>query len=63
MVILFAAETSGSETQKNVMFNGFELNTPNIFNQATDPIPAHNDEHVELNSGKFYGRSALRGHF
>ena len=51
VVILFAAETSGSETQKNVMFNGFELNTPNIFNQATDPIPAHNDEHVELNSG------------
>ncbi|MFG6685795.1 T9SS type A sorting domain-containing protein [Mariniflexile sp. HNIBRBA6329] len=50
VVILFAAETSGSETQKNVMFNGFELNTPNIFNQATDPIPAHDDEHVELSS-------------
>lgn len=51
VVILFAAETSGSENIKNVMINGFELNTPNIFNQATNPIPSHNDEHVELNSG------------
>ncbi|WP_281299409.1 T9SS type A sorting domain-containing protein [Flavobacterium limnophilum] len=51
VVILFAAETSGSETNKNVMLNGLELNTPNIYEQATNPIPAHNDEHVELNSG------------
>lgn len=50
VVILFAAERSGTETYKNVMLNGFELNTPNIFNQATDPAPKHNDEHVELNS-------------
>ncbi|MEN3323163.1 T9SS type A sorting domain-containing protein [Mariniflexile soesokkakense] len=51
VVVLFAAETSGTYDFKNVMLNGFELNTPNIFNQATDPIPAHNNEHVELNSG------------
>ncbi|POY40834.1 pectate lyase [Flavobacterium alvei] len=52
VVVLFAAETSGAATViKNVMLNGIELNTPNIFNQATNPIPAHNDEHVELNSG------------
>ncbi|WP_281336092.1 T9SS type A sorting domain-containing protein [Flavobacterium eburneipallidum] len=51
VVILFAAETSGKENVKNVMLNGFELNTPNIFNQATNPIPGHNNEHVELNSG------------
>lgn len=51
VIILFAAETSGTETIKNVMLNGFELNTPNIFNQATDPTPKHNDEHVELSSG------------
>jgi len=50
VVILFAAETSGSEEFKNVMLNGFELNTPNIFYQATEPIPAHNNEHVELSS-------------
>ncbi|WMI66245.1 T9SS type A sorting domain-containing protein [Aestuariibaculum sp. YM273] len=51
VVILFSAETSGDETQKNVMINGIELNTPNIFYQATNPIPSHNNEHVELNSG------------
>jgi hypothetical protein len=51
VVILFAAETSGTETYKNVMLNGFELNTPNIYNQATNPKPSHNNEHVELNSG------------
>lgn len=51
VVVLFSAETSGSEDNKNVLLNGFELNTPNIFFQATEPNPAHNDEHVELNSG------------
>ncbi|MFI1772026.1 T9SS type A sorting domain-containing protein [Thalassobellus citreus] len=51
VVILFAAETSGSENVKNVLINGFELNTPNIFDQATSPIPEHNNEHVELASG------------
>lgn len=50
-IILFAAERSGTETYKNVMLNGFELNTANIFNQATNPSPKHNNEHVELNSG------------
>lgn len=51
VVILFAAETSGSEQYKNVMINGFELNTPNLFYQAKDPVPAHNNEHAELSSG------------
>ncbi|MDR7210909.1 T9SS type A sorting domain-containing protein [Flavobacterium piscis] len=51
VVIVFAAETSGTENIKNIMLNGFELNTPNIFNQATNPVPKHNDEHVELSSG------------
>lgn len=51
VVFLFSAETSGTEDVKNVLINGFELNTPNIFDQATDPIPTLNDEHVELFSG------------
>lgn len=51
VVILFSAETSGSEDVKNVMINGFELNTPNALYQAKDPIPSHNNEHVELTSG------------
>ena len=52
VVVLFAAETSGAiNVLKNVMLNGFELNTANIFNQATNPIPSHNNEHVELTFG------------
>ncbi|MFB9079807.1 T9SS type A sorting domain-containing protein [Flavobacterium procerum] len=51
VVILFAAETSGTETIKNFILNGFELNTPNIAYQATNPNPKHNNEHVEVNSG------------
>ncbi|MGQ7944668.1 T9SS type A sorting domain-containing protein [Flavobacterium sp. WC2509] len=51
VVIVFAAETSGNETYKNVMLNGLELNTSNIALKATTPLPQHNDEHVQLNSG------------
>lgn len=51
VVLLFAAETSGTENVKNFILNGFELNTPNIFYQATNPSPKHNDEHVELTTG------------
>ncbi|MDQ6529340.1 T9SS type A sorting domain-containing protein [Flavobacterium sp. LHD-85] len=51
VVILMAAKTSGTENIKNFIFNGFELNTPNIFYQATNPSPKQNDEHVELTSG------------
>lgn len=51
VIMLFAAETSGTEDVKNVFLNGFELNTPNIFYQATNPIPTHNNEHVELTNG------------
>jgi len=51
VVILMAAETSGTENIKNFILNGFELNTPNIFYQATNPNPKQNDEHVELTSG------------
>ncbi|WP_281234490.1 T9SS type A sorting domain-containing protein [Flavobacterium gelatinilyticum] len=51
VVLLFAAETSGTENVKNFILNGFELNTPNIFHQSTNPLPKHNDEHVELVSG------------
>lgn len=51
VVILIAAETSGTENIKNFILNGFELNTPNIFYQATNPNPKQNNEHVELDSG------------
>lgn len=50
-VITFEAETSGNETQKNIVINGIELNTSNIALKATNPAPWQNDEHVELTSG------------
>lgn len=51
VVILIAAETSGTENVKNFIFNGFELNTPNISHQAINPDPKQNNEHIELTSG------------
>jgi hypothetical protein len=33
------------------MLNGFELNTPNIALQATNPVPADGDEHVDADDG------------
>lgn len=49
--ILFAAETSGSQAIKNVMINGFEIDTPNSTRIAIAPSPADGDEHVNADSG------------
>src|SRR5262245_42046311 len=51
VVILFAAVTSGSQTDKNVCIDGFEIDTPNSKSQATKPAPANADEHVDADSG------------
>ena len=40
VVILFRAQTSSSAANKNVMINGFDLNVPNLANQASNPSPA-----------------------
>ena len=34
------------------MINGFELDTPNVAKQATNPTPADGDEHVDCDSGQ-----------
>ena len=47
IVILYRAETSASVSNKNVYINGFELNTPNVKNQAKDPYPADGDFHTD----------------
>jgi hypothetical protein len=46
--ILFKADVKEGETatNKNVIINGIELDTPNLLNQATEPYPGDNDEHV-----------------
>ncbi|MES2924932.1 MAG: fibronectin type III domain-containing protein [Verrucomicrobiota bacterium] len=51
MVVLIKAETSGSQTSKNVHINGFEIDTPNAKAQANNPVPAHADEHVDADTG------------
>jgi len=51
VVILYKAQTSGSQTMKNVYINGFELNTPNVKEQAKDPYPADGDFHANADAG------------
>jgi hypothetical protein len=51
VVILYKAETSGSQNNKNVYLNGFELNTPNIKNQAKNPTPDDGDTHIDADNG------------
>ncbi|MBN1180997.1 MAG: T9SS type A sorting domain-containing protein [Bacteroidales bacterium] len=51
VVILFAAETSSSATNKNVNINGFEINTLNPKQLASDPFPANWDKHVDGDDG------------
>ena len=51
--ILFAAETNTGSgvTIRNVMINGFEIDTPNAMRVAYSPIPADGDNHANADSG------------
>ena len=51
VVISYRAVTSGSQNMKNVYINGFELNTPNVKNQAKNPSPTDGDLHVNADNG------------
>ena len=51
VTIAYRAVTSGSQNNKNVYINGFELNTPNVKNQAKSPIPTDGDMHVNADAG------------
>jgi hypothetical protein len=51
VVILFRAQSSSSAATKNVMLNGFDLNVPNLADQASQPSPANGDEHVDCDAG------------
>lgn len=39
--------TSNPEIVKQIVINGFEIDTPNLMNQARTPEPKNRDEHVE----------------
>ncbi len=49
--VLFSAETAGTQAIKNVMVNGFEIDTPNSTRIANTPVPADADEHVNADAG------------
>jgi hypothetical protein len=49
--LLFAADTASAATTKNVVINGFEIDTPNSTRTANTPTPADTDEHVDADSG------------
>lgn len=41
--------TTNPDIVKQIVVNGFEIDTPNLMNQARTPEPANRDEHVEIN--------------
>ena len=51
VVIAYRAETSGSQNNKNVYINGFELNTPNVKDQSKNPNPEDGDVHANADNG------------
>jgi hypothetical protein len=40
--------TSSPDVVKQIVINGFEIDTPNLMNQARTPEPKNRDEHVEV---------------
>lgn len=49
--VLFAADTTATANTKNVVLNGFEIDTPNSTRIANTPSPADADEHVDADAG------------
>ncbi len=46
--VLFKPSSDSKATVKNVIINGFELNTPNIKEQARNPLPENGNNHVQI---------------
>ncbi|OQP44888.1 pectate lyase [Niastella yeongjuensis] len=51
VVILYAADLTTSATNRNIIINGLEINTPNAANQARSPQPEHADTHANADNG------------
>lgn len=52
VVLLFQADKGAAAANKNVIINGFELNTANAADLAHSPIPVHGDEHADADNAK-----------
>ncbi|MDR8391166.1 hypothetical protein NC796_08460 [Aliifodinibius sp. S!AR15-10] len=51
--IVFAPDPASTASVKNVIVNGFELNTPNQKRQSRLPVPTNGNEHVQADEGAF----------
>lgn len=51
VVLIFKADPNSAAPNKNLIINGFELNTANIVDLAQSPVPVHGDEHVDADKG------------
>ena len=50
VVIRFEIDpTTNPDVVKQIVINGFEIDTPNLMNQGRSPEPKNGDEHVEVN--------------
>jgi hypothetical protein len=47
VVVRFEADVTTAANNKNIIINGFELNTPNATDLARLPLPTHGNEHAE----------------
>lgn len=45
--VLFVPNTNANASDRNVIINGFEINTPDLAEQAKYPFPADRDRHIE----------------
>ena len=52
VVVLYQSVTTGTETHKNVVINGLEIDTVNSTLKALNPLPKHRDEHVDADADK-----------
>ncbi|MCW3785957.1 pectate lyase family protein [Plebeiibacterium sediminum] len=51
--VLFKSNTTNhNTTNKNIVINAIELNTPNLLDQAKKPYPENNNEHVVANNNE-----------
>ena len=50
--ILFEADDASAATTRNVVINGFEIDTPNALRMAGTPSPADGNAQVEASAGK-----------
>lgn len=51
IVVIFSTDKKSSFTNKDVIINGFEINTPNPADLAKLPNPKNGDEHVDADNG------------